>query len=337
MDIIRKDAPQYKANLHCHSVLSDGKLTPYELKAAYKSNGYSVLAITDHEYPCDHSDMTDSEFLMLTGYEAYIRKFENGCGDVFTPEIHINLIAKQPHNLAYIGWNDQYCKYVKDPEIRLGFNKVGSQEPRRYDVEYINSFVRCAKDNGYICTHNHPFWSMEEWDMVEQYEGFFSMEIFNYSSYILNALEYNADLYDYLLRRGKRIFCHSADDNHNGKPFGDPGCDSFGGFTMIMAEKLDYPSVIEALEKGNFYSSSGPVIHSLKISEGKVFVECDGAKQITLHLGGRATKFVIGTRENPVCKAEFDIPERHKYIRIDILDFDGRHANTRAYFPDELA
>ena len=25
---IKKDQPQYKANLHCHSTVSDGKLTP---------------------------------------------------------------------------------------------------------------------------------------------------------------------------------------------------------------------------------------------------------------------------------------------------------------------
>jgi DNA-binding GntR family transcriptional regulator len=30
--VIKKSAPQYKANLHCHSTLSDGKLTPEQLK-----------------------------------------------------------------------------------------------------------------------------------------------------------------------------------------------------------------------------------------------------------------------------------------------------------------
>ena len=83
---ISKDQPQYKANLHCHSTLSDGKLTPEQLKNAYKDKGYSVLAITDHEYPYDHSDMNEKDFLMLTGYEAYIRP--NGSGySSYQPEI----------------------------------------------------------------------------------------------------------------------------------------------------------------------------------------------------------------------------------------------------------
>ena len=336
MELIKKSAPQYKANLHCHSTFSDGKLTPEELKAAYKSHGYSVLAITDHEYPKDHSDMTDDDFLMLTGYEAYIRKFENGCGDVLIPEIHINLIAKDPHTVDYIGWNDQYCKYAKDPEVRAAFNKVGSLETRRYDVEYINMFVRTAREHGYLCTHNHPVWSLEDWNMIAEYEGFFSMEMCNWSSFLLNGLEYNANLYDFLCRKGKRIFCHSADDNHNGYPFGTPGCDSFGGFAMIMADKLDYPSVIKALEEGNFYSSMGPVIHSLSIADGKVHIECDGAKQITLHVGGRNTPHVFGTRENPIYEAELDIPKVHKYVRVSVMDFDGKCADTRAFFPEEF-
>ena len=36
----------YKANLHCHSTKSDGFWTVEEIKEYYKSNGYSVVAIT---------------------------------------------------------------------------------------------------------------------------------------------------------------------------------------------------------------------------------------------------------------------------------------------------
>ena len=59
---ISKDKKQFKANLHCHSTISDGRLTPEELKEAYKNAGYQVLAITDHCFPCPHNDLTDDEF-----------------------------------------------------------------------------------------------------------------------------------------------------------------------------------------------------------------------------------------------------------------------------------
>ena len=162
------------------------------------------------------------------------------------------------------------------------------------------------------------------------------MEMCNWSSYLINGQEYNANLYDYLSRSGKRIYCHSADDNHNGKPFDAPGCDSFGGFTMIMAEELTYPAVIGALEKGDFYSSMGPVINHFAIEDGKIKVECDGAREIIIHLGSRKTLRAHGTVDEPLFFAEFDMPERYRYIRLAVVDFEGKHADTRAIFPEEI-
>ena len=46
------NVPKYfKTNLHTHSTVSDGKLSPEELKEEYKKRGYSVVAFTDHEVP----------------------------------------------------------------------------------------------------------------------------------------------------------------------------------------------------------------------------------------------------------------------------------------------
>lgn len=333
---IKKDQPQYKANLHCHSTISDGKLTPAELKEAYKNHGYSILAITDHEVTCDHSAMTEPDFLMLTGYEAYIRVSHKGKYNIYEPEVHINLFAKDPHNVGIVNFNDPYCKYVKDPAEREKLVKVGSQEQREYSVEYINKFVQDAKDNGYLCAHNHATWSLETAEQIAAYRGFFSMEMCNYSSFVINRMEYNAPLYDRLLREGQRIYCHSADDNHNGVSFDHPACDSFGGFAMVLAKELTYPAVIEALEKGAFYSSMGPKILELTVDGNMVHIETEPVQQITLFYGAKKTSFVVGTEEKPVTSADFEIPENAPYIRLDAIDFHGRHADTRGYFRDEL-
>ena len=61
MRFITKGQKQFKANLHSHSVLSDGKKTPEELVEMYREKGYSILAVTDHEYPADHTDLTTDE------------------------------------------------------------------------------------------------------------------------------------------------------------------------------------------------------------------------------------------------------------------------------------
>ena len=336
LEIIKKGAPQFKANLHSHSVLSDGKLTPEEMKLAYKAHGYSVLAITDHEYPYDHTAMSEADFLMLTGYEAYIRPREDGKYDALAPEIHINLFARDPHNTAYVCYNDHYCRYIKDPAIKEGFYKVGSQRNREYTPEYINEFIRTAKENGYICTYNHPYWSMEDWELIDKYEGYFSMEMCNYGCHVKSGLEYNGQLYEWLLRRGKRIFCHSTDDNHNGVPLDDPLSSSFGGFTMILAPELTYDAVFHALETGNFYSSMGPKIHELYIDGDRVHIETDPVKRITLHNGSKQYPAVVGTEDAPITQADFILKGNEPFIRLTATDFAGNSADTRGIFRDEL-
>ena len=58
----------YKANLHAHTTVSDGLMTPLELKEAYRKEGYSVVAFTDHDVMVDHSELSDGEFLALRGW-----------------------------------------------------------------------------------------------------------------------------------------------------------------------------------------------------------------------------------------------------------------------------
>jgi predicted metal-dependent phosphoesterase TrpH len=41
--------PLLNADLHCHSVVSDGTLTPEALAARAKANGVQLWALTDHD------------------------------------------------------------------------------------------------------------------------------------------------------------------------------------------------------------------------------------------------------------------------------------------------
>ena len=53
----------YKANMHTHTTVSDGKLSPAEAKEAFKSKGYSIVAFTDHEVMVPHPELRDEDFL----------------------------------------------------------------------------------------------------------------------------------------------------------------------------------------------------------------------------------------------------------------------------------
>ena len=137
----------------------------------YKGKGYSILAITDHESPKNHSYLNDEDFLTITGYEVYIRNNEKASYNPYGKETHINLFAKDPENEAIVCYNTAYCKYIP-VEKHDQYKKVGSQETREYSVEYINKFIATAKENGYIASYNHPWWSMEDEADILAYEGF---------------------------------------------------------------------------------------------------------------------------------------------------------------------
>ena len=331
--LISENQPQYRANLHSHSTFSDGHLTPAEMKAAYKEQGYSILCVSDHEYPMDHSELTEPDFLMLTGYEVYIRTSPDGVMRPYEPEVHLNLFAREPHNETYICYDYPYAKYIRKSPGRLEqLRRAGSEEPRHYTVEYVNQFIRTAVDNGYLVGYNHPVWSLEDEAVSLAYENCFSLEICNYGSWTGNRLEYNSHLYNQMLRHGKRMFCHAGDDNHN--KGGLSG--SFGAWTVILAKELTYPSVIAAMERGDMYASNGPAIHEISLENGVVHVECSPAERVILYNGSKKNPGKSATGGD-LTSVDLPLDEQAPFFRIAVIDKNGRIASSRGYFRDELS
>lgn len=334
--LIHPGKKQYKANLHCHTVLSDGHATPEEVKEMYKSHGYDILCITDHERPTDHSGMSEDGFLMINGYEAYVRPDRTCYYNLYDKEIHMCLYARDPHNTTMICPNYYYTKYFRRDGQEDKIVGAGPDSERIYSREYINEFIRIAKENGYLVAYNHPYWSMESEEDVLSYEGYFSLEIVNYASQNMSGLEHAGAIYDKMLNMGKRVFCHGADDNHNAYPEGDYRCDSFGAFTMIMPESLTYGSVIDAMERGEMYSSMGPIFKEVSIEGNKVHIECSEVAHIHVYVGNKSPKFRHAAPGENITSADIEIDPRAKYVRVSICDREGRWADTRGFFRDEI-
>ncbi|MBQ7922129.1 MAG: hypothetical protein IJ325_06080 [Clostridia bacterium] len=336
MYLIPPHKKQYRANLHCHSVLSDGHKTPEELKEMYKAEGYSILAITDHERPAQHQDLADEDFIMLTGYECYIRPHPKGAYDIYASDVHLNLFARDPMNLKMICFNDCYCRYVKRDNALDGLIRVGSERPREYNTEYINEYIRTAKEHGYLVAYNHPYGSMEDEKDIFSYEGLFSLEICNYGSYRTNYLEHCGALYDKILGKKMHLFCHAADDNHNSYPVDHPKSDSFGAFTMIIPDEFTYDGVINAMEKGEMYASMGPVFHEISLEDNKIHIECSDVAHIFVYMGSKKPKYLHAAEGEVLTSADLELDPNARYVRVSILDSKGRWADTRGFFPEEI-
>lgn len=308
----------YKANLHCHSTLSDGALTVEALKEAYKSRGYSVLAYTDHRRYEDHQSLSDESFLALAAYEINIDEYDWMSDHDHCKTYHLNF-------------------YDTDPEQNAEEKRKNLLPEHRYqDVGYINDFIAKMNGLGFLCCYNHPYWSMQTVEDYKDLRGLFAMEIYNHGCEHDGLYGYNPQAYDEMLRAGQQIGCLMTDDNHNAFPFGDPLCDSFGGFTMIKAPCLSYPAIIEALRAGNYYSSMGPEINALWLEGSRLHVSCSPVEKIFVITDGRNTYKKLAKPGETITGACFTLDGKDAYIRVDCRDKQGLHACSRAYFADEL-
>lgn len=332
--LIPNEGKFYKANLHCHSTYSDGKLTIEQIKEAYKSHGYSIVAFTDHDILLPHQELTDDEFLALNGFEYEIDEpHPEGTEHKYLHTCHICFIALDPENTKQFCFNEKYLfgnavKYAKDvncDEETYGYI-------RSYDPKEISNLMKIGREKGFFVTYNHPAWSLEEYPQYINYHGMHAMEIVNYSCVVSGHEDYNAKIYDDILNNGEFIYAVASDDNHNFHGIDNPYSDSFGGFVMIKAEKLEYKTIAKALVDGHFYASEAPLIHELYVEDNWVYVKTSPASKIVISTDNRHRENVSGYG---ITEAKFNLYKGNKFFRITVIDAAGKHANTHAYLIEE--
>lgn len=322
----------YKANMHAHTTISDGKLSPEELKKAYMDEGYSIVAYTDHRRYINHTELNEeNRFLALAALETDISAWpaSNKTGDR-TPCYHFNFYDLNPNI-------DQQSKQdIILPE-------------RRYDdINYINAYIDYMYQKGFICCYNHPYWSLQTVLDYNKLRGCFAMEIYNHGCEIDGLYGYNPQSYDEMLRAGSRLYCFSTDDNHNVHPNGDLMSDSFGGYIQIKADALNYESIMKALVRGDFYSCvcptgattamnhKAPEITELYMVGRTLCVTCSPVEKIYVITEGRRCHTAVAKPGETITTASFTLEGNEGYIRVDCRDEKGYHALSNAYFIDEL-
>ena len=321
----------YKANLHSHSTESDGVMTPAQVKEKYKSNGYSVVAYTDHEHLIDNSYLNDNSFIALTACEVAIKQFPNMSTLTKTDMkvCHLNFISKKADNVDTPCYSSVYDHFWNDGNKDKIVHTCGEYE-RVHSGDGISEMIDIANRNGFLVTYNHPRWSLENASDYLGYKGLWAVEIYNTAVNNDGIYEYDINVYDDLLRSGEKIACVCADDSHN-----QGHC--FGGWVMINTDEFSYDGIIKALETHNFYASTGPVIKSLVIEDNKAILTYEKGAYATISCQSRRSKKLLSENIDGESVAVFDIlPDKDGYIRFDVVDKEGRRANTNAYFCKDL-
>ncbi len=298
----------YKANLHCHTTDSDGKLTPERAKYAYQKRGYSVVAYTDHRVFIDRQSLTDDSFVAINAIEV---------------DHSTESISKKPHVPCY-----HFNLYAMRPDIKAD---IPNPNCMYGDIYELNAYIKEWADKGFLVCYNHPYWSLHNYNDYAGLRGLWGMEIYNHGCEVEGLYGYHPQAYDEMLRAsGEKLFCVAADDNHYELPFGHKRSDSFGGFVYIRAPKLDYETIMKALEAGDFYASTGARINSLYLEDNTLNITCTEADSIYVMTDTRRC-YVKTTESEPMTEASFEL-KNDKYIRVVVTDTKGRRAFSSAYY-----
>lgn len=300
----------YKANLHCHTVCSDGKYTPEQIKQKYVEQGYAVVAFSDHNRLLPHPELRSPDFLPLTAIEidfnAPVQPWSHA--SVY----HLNYFSPDPDRTEF-----------------LAFDRV-------YDADTISDLNLRASAEGFLVQYNHPRWSFQSGADFLPLKGLWGFEVYNTGCQVemMNGWgDYEFELY---CRAGNRAVPVATDDNHNWHADeSSPYNDSFGGWSMIKAKSLAYTDIFDAMKRGDMYASTGPEIRDLWVEDGVMHVITSPVCGISFLTSGRETS-TCRRHEDVLTEHSFAVPSHVRFVRVELADSKGGRAFSRPYDISEL-
>lgn len=80
----------------------------------------------------------------------------------------------------------------------------------------------------------------------------------------------------------------------------------------------------------------GPLFKEVSIAGEKLHVECSEVAHIYLYNGGKRPGRIHAAPGEVLTGGDFEIDKDARYIRVSIQDAQGRWADTRGFFRDEI-
>lgn len=296
-----------KGNLHCHTTRSDGKMDPVDVIRKFKENGYDFLALTDHRRYNYKNFAPETGITIIPGME-FDNAFDHKNGHRFFHTVCIGP-SKEDGN-----------GYEQDETMESG--RAKNQEEYQPYLDEIHS-----KNN--MTIYCHPEWSATPARYFEKQKGNFAMEIYNSDCAIEDDMDTDAAYWDELLGQNIRIYGVAADDGH-------AEYHHCNGWVMVNAQN-NLNDILRALNAGEFYSSCGPEIYDFYIEDNKIIIECSPAAKVRLQSDKHPTR-IIRSADASLTHVEFDLNHwcgPFSYVRITVIDKDGKYAWTNPIFLDE--
>lgn len=341
----------YKGNLHTHSYWSDGDEFPEMIMDWYKSKGYNFIGLSDHNILGNKEKwITVAKSRM---YEESFQTYLNKYGDKWvvhkrdTGRIHVKLKTYTEYKPVFEDKNflilqceeitdragekpiHMNVTNIKDLILPQGGNSVSEVMQRNVDA-----VLKQRQETGVpmILHLNHPnfYYAVSAQDIMDLHgERFFEVYnghplVHNYGDSLHPGTEQMWDMINaaYLKKNQPLLLGLATDDSHNYHQFGRAYSNAGRGWVMVYATALTPVALIDALEHGYFYSTTGVILNKVSFNGNRIDIEVNEDKSVEytitfigLKRNGEITsvlKEVKGTR------ASFTLDKGHAFVRARI-------------------
>ena len=316
------EAKWWKGNLHTHTHWSDGDDYPEQIAKWYKTNGYHFLTLTDHN-TLQMGERWIDVMKSKGGPPAFI-KYSTDWGEDWVQtrtragrqEVRLRTLEEfrkkleTPGEFLLMQGEEVTDRWKTAPVHMNAINLRELIKPQGGNSVYevmqrnMNALAAQRKATGQpMFLHlNHPNfgWGVTAEDLMKvKGEQFFEVYNGHPSARNLGDKTHASTerMWDIINTRRigelnmKILYGLATDDSHNYHGMAANRSNSGRGWVMVRALNLEPKALINALESGNFYSSTGVTLKELKQTKEKIAISIAAEKGVSYTI-----KF-IGTRK----------------------------------------
>jgi len=294
----------YKGNTHTHTLNSDGDSTPEDVTKWYREHGYRFLVLSDHN--------------VLTNVDG------------------LNAVHAAPEQFVLIKGEEVTDRFGDKPIHVNGLEVSGIVEPQHGSgvLDVMQRSVDAIRRAGGVPHINHPNfgWAITA-DELKAVRNDKLFEIYNGHHQVNNlgggGVPGMEEVWDRILSSGKLIYGIADDDAHVFKQPGNPNVPGPGrGWVVVRADRLAPKPIVEALERGDFYASTGVELSDYQVTDKAITItiKTDTSSKYRVQFIGRNGAILSEAIASP---AVYSFKGDELYVRAKILESNGRLAWTQ--------
>ena len=342
----------YKGNLHTHTYWSDGDEYPELVLDWYKTHGYDFVALSDH-----NTLARDEKWVRVIKsgfYEASFKKYVERFGKEW-----VTSKIESGRTLVKLKTYPEYKKLMEDKNfliipaeeisdkfegkpIHIGGINLQTFVPPQHGTSVTETMQRNVDvvlkqrketDIPMFPHINHPnfHYAISVQDMIDLHgERFF--EVYNGHPEVNNegdsthvGMEQMWDLINigYFKKNQPLLLGMGTDDTHDYHQFGPSFSNSGRGWVMVLSSSLEPHTLIDAMERGDFYASSGVTLNQVKVLKNEISLDVKSEQGVnyTIEFIGVAKgaesamvlKRIAGT------SGKFKITSQHAFVRARVI------------------